>query len=446
MSQNIPNDGTPLNLPIEAAAPPLFASKIPYVVSKVPATALSDSLCVPLSGITGAEATGVLLHQLTKRNELLVEAADGWKNAFATLVTPTIAEKAASFLVGENPWLKVPTTQTDAFRKAGVLNEWLTGLPSNGSPLEVESKLSSEVGKLRQDIAQKEATVRQQEGEIRLKTEELKKVIESKTATESERLSLQKQVEELRQASFKQAENLSDLQKRFDLSFILTRVSSIAGQRLISDTGLQERFTKAGACKAFVLALDIRRSTELMLRAKTPELFAEFLDALCSRLVETVKCHFGVVDKFTGDGLLAYFPDFFCGTDAAYWVLAASRACHKVFEESYRANRHCFSVVLKDVGLGIGIDFGEVHLVRVNGELTAIGAPVVYACRFSGAPSGCTYLNYPAFTEASAKLAGHLQTDEAAVEVKHEGTVVCLSVSKLSVDYRPAMPSWAGSE
>jgi len=35
-----------------------------------------------------------------------------------------------------------------------------------------------------------------------------------------------------------------------------------------------------------------------------------------------VRKHFGVVDKFTGDGILCFFPEFFCGLDAGYYALA----------------------------------------------------------------------------------------------------------------------------
>jgi class 3 adenylate cyclase len=439
MSQSNSNDGASVDSTKGVAASPETANGAPTLAATPKAPPLKDTVYLPLTGITGSEPTGVLLHQLTKRNELFAGIARELKGSLASLIIPTAAEQAAAILAGENPWVTGLSAQADTLRKAGALNDWLSGLPNRTSPIRVESDLSSEVGKLREDIAKNEAIVRRQEFEIRLKAEELKRAIESKTTTET-------QLDEFRQASSKQAEEIANLQKRFDLSFILSRVSTVACQRPILDAELQARFTKAGACSAYVLALDIRRSTELMLRAKTPELFAEFLDSLCSLLVETVKQHFGVVDKFTGDGLLAYFPDFFSGPDSAYWVLATARACHKVFDESYRANRHCFNVVLKDVGLGIGIDYGEVHLVRVTGELTAIGSPVVYACRLSGSPNGCTYLNFPAYSAASTRLNSHFKSEEVSFEAKHEGSVVCHRLKDLSDDYRSTVPKWVSAQ
>ncbi len=90
------------------------------------------------------------------------------------------------------------------------------------------------------------------------------------------------------------------------------------------------------------------------------------------------------------------FPEFFSGKDAGYYALAAADACHATFEKHYRAHRNSFRSVLKDVGLGIGVDYGECHLVLVAGNLTIVGSPVVYACRLGGAPAGLTLLNQPA--------------------------------------------------
>ena len=59
------------------------------------------------------------------------------------------------------------------------------------------------------------------------------------------------------------------------------------------------------------MSIDIRRSTELMLKARTTELFAEFMAGLCEQLQGLIRDKFGIVDKFTGDGLLVSFLEFF---------------------------------------------------------------------------------------------------------------------------------------
>ena len=235
-----------------------------------------------------------------------------------------------------------------------------------------EALALEEAANLRRENAVKEV-------ELQKKAEALQIALAAKSATEGEMQSLMR--------------DFGALQKQKDLGYLLERVSPSAADRLLKDESLVKCFEEARTCDAFVLSIDIRRSTDLMLRGKTPQLYAEFLDATCTRIVEKVKCNFGVVDKFTGDGLLAYFPLFFTGIDAGYHTLAVAQACHKAFAELYRSERHRFSVALKDVGLGIGVDFGPVHLCRITRELSVVGSPVVYACRFSGAPAGHTYVN-----------------------------------------------------
>ena len=62
-----------------------------------------------------------------------------------------------------------------------------------------------------------------------------------------------------------------------------------------------------------------------------------------------------------------------------------------------------FTAILKDTGLGIGIDKGLSNLVIMNNSFTVIGPPVVYACRFSNAKAGETLLNQSAYEDIFEK-------------------------------------------
>jgi len=105
--------------------------------------------------------------------------------------------------------------------------------------------------------------------------------------------------------------------------------------------------------------------------------------ANCSRATAaSVKNHFGIFDKFTGDGILAFFPEFFTGKRCRYHGVAAAHEATTIFAKCYKDHRPSFKSVLTDVGLTAGIDYGPVHLVRVADGLTVVGEPVVYACRF----------------------------------------------------------------
>jgi len=239
---------------------------------------------------------------------------------------------------------------------------------------------------------------------------------------------------------------VDQLKEKQRLGFLLERVHPDAEQRLRESPEFQEKFLATGECSAFVLSVDIRRSTELMLKARTPEQFADFISGLCQELTAIVVKSLGVFDKFTGDGILAFFPDFYSGRDAAYRVLAAADGCHAAFERHYRGARTSFKSILADVGLGIGIDYGSVRLVQVAGGLTVVGEPVVYACRLSSAPPEVTLANQPAFEQITAKCGGLCFSKETNHEIKHEGKMLAYEVRLNGRAYVPAGPDWlAGS-
>ena len=152
-----------------------------------------------------------------------------------------------------------------------------------------------------------------------------------------------------------------------------------------------------------------------MLKARKPEKYAEFVTQLTRQLIKEILESFGVFDKFTGDGILAFFPDFYSGKDAGFHAASAALRCHQIFQSHYREHRTSFISILQDTGLGIGIDYGRLHLVQVSGALTVVGPPVVYACRLGGAPAGSTYINQPAYEELSNNYGNYLHFEETTL-------------------------------
>jgi class 3 adenylate cyclase len=245
---------------------------------------------------------------------------------------------------------------------------------------------------------------------------------------EEEIVTLRATVEDLRKENKDRKEAEEKLRKREKLSHILKSVAAEAHPYLFQeDSALAKGFEKS-TCNAFVMSVDIRRSTELMLKATDPERFAKFIVDLCGLLRHVVLQRYGVFDKFTGDGILAFFPLFYSGTDAGYRTLRAASDCHAVFAEHYRNNRDCFNAVLNDTGLGIGIDFGQTHLVSTGGDLTVVGDAVVYACRFGGALPGNTLLNQRAHSQVFPKYSANCQFQETEIKVK-EGPYTAYRVS-----------------
>jgi len=172
--------------------------------------------------------------------------------------------------------------------------------------------------------------------------------------------------------------------------------------------------------QAFVMSVDIRRSTQLMRDTLRADEYAAFLINLSRDLAEEVKGNYGIFDKFTGDGILACFPIPIFANDAhsaALWTIAAAEHCHERFEQLFMTLRPHLAIVEEPQGLGIGIDFGDVSLVDVNGELTMVGIPVVYACRLATAPAGVTLLNEQAYQQLKSQR-GCGEFDELTLPTK----------------------------
>jgi class 3 adenylate cyclase len=245
----------------------------------------------------------------------------------------------------------------------------------------------------------------------------------------------EQKIEELRKLK-------EELQSKEKISHILPRICEEARQKLLSDNHFRDLFHDAKSCECVVVSIDIRRSTELMLKARKPDLFSKFITELSQKLSEVILTNFGIFDKFTGDGILAFFPIFYSGEHAIIRAVKAAEECHKVFIEHYKNSRECFNVFIKDVGLGIGIDYGTVTLVNTRNELTVVGIPVVYACRMGGAKAGETLLNQPAKEEISRLCDNYIKVTETELNIKNEGTALAYLIEIHKSSLIIPKPEW----
>lgn len=232
-----------------------------------------------------------------------------------------------------------------------------------------------------------------------------------------------------------------DLKSKEKISHIIPRICEEARELLLSDDNFKNLFKDGESCEAVVVSIDIRRSTELMLKARRPELFSKFITELSQKLSEIILINFGIFDKFTGDGILAFFPKFYSGEQAIVYALKAAEECHKIFKEHYETSRECFNVFIKDVGLGIGIDYGNVTLVNTRNELTVVGIPVVYACRMGGAKAGQTLLNQPAKEEIHRLCENYIKVTDSEINIKNEGNALAYIV-ELHESFQTEKPDW----
>jgi class 3 adenylate cyclase len=278
-------------------------------------------------------------------------------------------------------------------------------------------------------------TVHSEVADLQRKLQQEAQALRTERKTAAER---QKEVETLRKT-------IEDLNEKQQLAFLLERVRPEAHKALLESVEFRNKFLGGGESDVFVMSVDIRRSTELMLKARQPQQFASFITGLCNDLMAIVRDNFGVVDKFTGDGILAFFPTFFSGEDCGHWATRAAAMCHQAFSKRYSESRGYFSTVLVDVGLGIGIDFGQAQLVQVAGGLTVVGAPVVYACRLSGGPANTTLLNQPAFEQINSRYSSAFFLEESEIEIKNEGRILAYAVRPNGRGSVPALPGWTTS-
>jgi class 3 adenylate cyclase len=293
------------------------------------------------------------------------------------------------------------------------------------------------------EVLESRARLRPQLGELESEISKLKSEINQKAqALLEQSLDTQQKEEKLRDLEGK-FQALSEKQR---FSHLLTRVGTAAQQKLLESPEFRALFDRESPCSAYVLSIDIRRSTDLMLKAREPKLFAQFITRLASQLRDVILENYGIFDKFTGDGILAFFPEFYSGSDAGYFALKAANSCHRIFAEHYEKNKHCFISVLLGTGLGIGIDYGPVQIVQIGGDFTVVGTPVVYACRMGGADAQHTYLNQPAFEQLFEKYSSVCDFDRCEIDIKHEGKTLAYCAELNGKSYSPAIPPWNVSE
>ncbi|OYW22032.1 MAG: hypothetical protein B7Z55_05130 [Planctomycetales bacterium 12-60-4] len=281
-----------------------------------------------------------------------------------------------------------------------------------------QQELDDEIGQLRKQIAER-----------------------SKQITEEKRGSkeAQQKIESLQQI-------IDDLTTKEKLRHLLDRVGPQARMALLNGKKLENLFKENESCRAYVVSIDLRRSTDLMLKARQPRMFATFISGLAQKLRDEIIQARGVFDKFTGDGILAFFPEFFSGPQAGLLAIEAAQKCHSVFADHYRECRKSFTAVLRGAGLGIGVDYGEVSVVQMHSDMTVVGSPVVYACRLSGADAGTTLANQPAYEALLDNFSEYLDFEETEIEFKHEGAMVAYRVTRNEKPFLLTAAPWEVAE
>ncbi|MHB8417951.1 MAG: adenylate/guanylate cyclase domain-containing protein [Myxococcales bacterium] len=133
-----------------------------------------------------------------------------------------------------------------------------------------------------------------------------------------------------------------------------------------------------------VLFFDVRNFTAMSERLAPREVL-EFLDDLLGRMSQIVKAHDGLVNKFLGDGMLAFWGVPAPKDDHARAALRAALDMRRELDELNAVRQHHGLPVLR---MGIGIHTGPVAAGMLGGaeqhEYTIIGDSVNLASRIEG--------------------------------------------------------------
>jgi len=141
-----------------------------------------------------------------------------------------------------------------------------------------------------------------------------------------------------------------------------------------------------------VLFADIRGFTRFAER-HDPEDVVAVLNRAMARLTAPLRTHRGILDKYVGDGFLAFFEASPDPADAARRAIGAARSMQRAFSELQSGGS---AGAPADLGLGIGISVGRVVVGNVGSEdamdYTVVGDAVNVAARLQDLASASEIL------------------------------------------------------
>jgi adenylate cyclase len=173
---------------------------------------------------------------------------------------------------------------------------------------------------------------------------------------------------------------------------------------------------------------DVRNFTTLTEKSDPMVLIAmlnEYLEAMTS----TIFKHDGIVDKFIGDGILAYWGAFTPGNHARQ----AAEASLEMFGRLKELNARWAEMGRPEIDIGVGLNTGEVILGNVGAgkkiEFTVIGDPVNLASRLESLNK--EYKCHIIISEFTLARLGDAATVRSLGGVKVKGKTIETSIYEL---------------
>jgi class 3 adenylate cyclase/CHASE2 domain-containing sensor protein len=173
-----------------------------------------------------------------------------------------------------------------------------------------------------------------------------------------------------------------------------------------------------------IMFIDIRNFTAMSQKI-TPEAVISLLNSFFGRVTEIIQAHNGIVNKFIGDGVMAFFPlPQTAGVDAINAAREIVAAAGEV-NLSGMLQESCLNEAAARFAVGIGLHYGDVIMGNVGSErkmdFTVMGPTVNLASRIEGLTKefGCALL----FSEAVQERVQHVIQCRYLGEARVKGVV-----------------------
>lgn len=193
-----------------------------------------------------------------------------------------------------------------------------------------------------------------------------------------------------------------------------------------------------------VMSIDIRKSTFYLENSKQTSYFVKLLEEINNVVIDSVKKHCGIINKFTGDGFIVFFPKFFTGDKYLLLSLLCATEIIQEVQKIFNSNEEYYYKYPNTTGIGIGLDVGNADLLKVNNEVTYIGRCVVNACRICGYSTNEMLVN--SFMKAEINKSGEIELNECesrGIPYKDNPEIKVYSITINNTFDSSYLPQWS---
>lgn len=124
---------------------------------------------------------------------------------------------------------------------------------------------------------------------------------------------------------------------------------------------------KMSESDCIVMVADIRRSQDLITYGLSPNFYREQIIGFSNEIRKILHDDYGIYDRFTGDGFIAYFNQYVCEQEGKDYYAMALDACERIqsfssgFFDQWSSNIR--KIPVEPIGLSIGIDSGVISFL-----------------------------------------------------------------------------------